>query len=109
MTQFPGNEAFSNNILELFTDSLLRGAFLYSKTCLERPPHWAYKCGRSRQSVVFGGLRFNYIKIYDPLPGISGPSRQVFFKGSGLLRQVSLYLGFCIFGFRGDSCRFPLL
>ncbi len=50
----------------------------------------AIKSGLSRQ-VVFGD-RFNYIEMWDLLPGISGLSRQVVFHGSGLSRQVLLYL-----------------
>ncbi len=34
---------------------------LYSRTCLERPPHWPQICGPSRQ--VVSGDRFSYIEI----------------------------------------------
>ncbi len=56
----------------------------YSGTCLERPPHWTFKCGLTRQ-MVFDD-RFNDIEMYDLLPGISGLSRQVVSPGSGLSR-----------------------
>ncbi len=35
--------------------------FVYSRTYLERPPHWPQKCGLSRQ--VVSGDRFNYIEM----------------------------------------------
>ncbi len=69
-------------------------ALLYSRTCLERPLHWAYKSGLFGQ-VVFGD-RFNYIELQDLLPGIPGLPKQVVSHGSGLLRQVSLYILYCI-------------
>ncbi len=61
---------------------------LYSRTCLERPPHWLQKCGLSRQ--VVSGDRFSYIEMW-VLPNICGLSRQVVSLGSGLPRQISLY------------------
>ncbi len=65
-------------------------ASVYSRTCLEIPPYWPLKSGLSRR-VVFGD-RFNYIEMWDLLPGISGLSRQVVFHGSGLSRKVLLYI-----------------
>ncbi len=44
--------------------------------------------------VVFGD-RFSCTEIWDLFPGVCGPSRQVVSQGSGLSRQVSLYL-WCI-------------
>ncbi len=41
------------------------------------------------RQVVFDD-RFNYIELWDLLPGVGGSSRQVVSHGSGLLRQVSL-------------------
>ena len=31
---------------------------LYSGTCLERPPHWPYKCGQERWSLVKGSTYY---------------------------------------------------
>ncbi len=61
----------------------------YSRTCLERPPHWPQKCGLSRQ-VVFGD-RFSYIEMQIILPKMHGPSIQVISHVSGLSRQASVY------------------
>ncbi len=55
-----------------------------------KPTLLAIKYGLSRQ-VVFGD-RFNCIEIYDLLPGICGPSRQVVSHSSGLSKQVSRYM-----------------
>ncbi len=41
--------------------------------------------------VVFGD-RFNYIEIWNLLPGVCGPSREVVSHSSGVARQVSLYI-----------------
>ncbi len=60
----------------------------YSRTCLERPPHWPQKCGLSREVSVD---RFSYIEMYILLPKMYGLSRPAVYYGSGLSRQVSLY------------------
>ncbi len=59
---------------------------MYSRTCLERPPHWPWKCGFSRQ-VVFGD-RFNCIENIGP------SARKIWsFKTGGLSWQWSLKTG----------------
>ncbi len=55
---------------------------IYSRTCLERSPHWLSKYGVLRH-VVFGD-RFNCIEMWDLRPGIFGPSGQVVFHGSSM-------------------------
>ncbi len=62
----------------------------YSRTCLERLPHWPQKYGLSRQ--VVSGDRFSYIEMKVLLPKVPGLSRQVVSHGSGLSRQLSLYI-----------------
>ena len=70
----PAAKVCSDLIIRLFTTKGYNGTtgtfiicvkdaicIIYSGTCLERPPHWTYKCGLSRQ-VVFGD-RFNYIEM----------------------------------------------
>ncbi len=63
---------------------------MYSETSLERPPHWPQKCGLSRQ--VVSGDRFSCIEMYVHLPKMRGQSRQVVSHGSGLSREVPLYI-----------------
>ena len=41
---------------------------------------------------MVSGDRFSYIEMWVPLPKMGGLSRQVVSNGSGLSRQVSLYL-----------------
>ncbi len=62
----------------------------YERACLKRPPLLAIKIG----SLKAGGFsdRFNCTEIRDILTGLCGPSRQVVSHGSGLSRQVSLYM-----------------
>ncbi len=62
---------------------------LYSRTCLEKTPHWPQGCGLSRQ--VISGVWFSYIEMKVVLPKMYSLSRQVVCYGSCLLRQVSLY------------------
>ncbi len=52
-------------------------------------PHWPLRYGFSRQ-VVFGD-KFTSIEMWEILPEICGPSRQVISHGSCLSREVSLY------------------
>ncbi len=61
---------------------------IYSRTCLERPPHGPYKFGLSRQ-VVFGD-RFSYTEIYEP------SARNIWaLKTGGLSWQWSQYRFHC--------------
>ena len=55
------------------------------------------KCDLSTQ--VFSVDRFSYIEMYVLLPRMCGLSRQVASRGSGLSRQVSLYIP------NGQFCR----
>ncbi len=50
-----------NDISEMLLKEIWYDFNWYSETIPERPPHWAYKCGLSRQ-VVFGDM-FNYIEM----------------------------------------------
>ncbi len=73
----------------------------YSRTYLERPPHWPQKCGLSRQ--VVSGDRFSYIEV--------SPSAKIMWsvKTVGLSWQWSLKTGFTVFMLRFCGTKYSLL
>ncbi len=61
--------------------------YMYSRTYLERTPHWPQRYGLLIQ--VISGDRVSYIELW-VLPNMGGLSRQVFSHGSGLKKGVTV-------------------